>query len=108
MIKSIAHKGLKQFAATGKGAKLPVQGAAQIRLVQMLQTLNAASQPEDMNLPGFHFHELTGNRRGAYSVRVTGNWRLTFEWERALRTSNWRIITDASRPPPDAPRRAVA
>ena len=81
MIKSIAHKGLKQFAATGKGAKLPVQGAAQIRLVQMLQTLNAASQPEDMNLPGFHFHELTGNRRGTYSVRITGNWRLTFEWD---------------------------
>ncbi|UUX51165.1 type II toxin-antitoxin system RelE/ParE family toxin [Nisaea acidiphila] len=80
MIKSISHKGLRQFAATGKGGKLPVQGAAQNRLVQMLQTLNAASQPEDMNLPGFHFHALTGDRKGTYSVRVTANWRLTFEW----------------------------
>ena len=79
MIKSIAHKGLKQFATIGKGEKLPVQGAAQIRLEQMLQTLNAASQPEDMNLPGFHFHELIGNRKVTYSIRVTGNWRLTFE-----------------------------
>ncbi|MEP3114145.1 type II toxin-antitoxin system RelE/ParE family toxin [Nisaea sp.] len=73
MIKSITHKGLKQFAATGNSAKLPVQGAAHKRLGRLLQTLNAADQPEDLNLPGFYFHELTGDRKGTYSVRVTGN-----------------------------------
>jgi len=31
-----------------------------------------------MNLPGYRFHELKGERRGTYSVTVSGNWRLTF------------------------------
>ena len=31
-----------------------------------------------MNLPGFGFHELKGDRKGTYSVSVSGNWRLTY------------------------------
>lgn len=46
-----------------------------------MSALHAASQPADMDLPGYHFHELGGRRKGTYSVRVTGNWRITFEWE---------------------------
>lgn len=34
--------------------------------------------PQDMNVPGFFFHGLKGVER--YSVRVTGNWRITFSW----------------------------
>jgi proteic killer suppression protein len=34
-----------------------------------------------MNLPGLKFHGLSGNRKGAYSVRVSGNWRITFEFD---------------------------
>jgi proteic killer suppression protein len=45
-----------------------------------LDVLDAAAAPEDMNLPGFHFHRLRG-RFTRYSVRVTANWRLTFAWE---------------------------
>ena len=26
-------------------------------------------------------HPLTGNRRGTWSVQVSGNWRLTFRFE---------------------------
>lgn len=81
MIKSIAHKGLRHFAETGNPSKLPVQGAAQNRLGRMLRALDAAVVPEDMNLPGFHFHELGGGRKGTFSLRVTGNWRLTFRWD---------------------------
>jgi toxin HigB-1 len=33
-----------------------------------------------MNLPGFDFHGLKGDRRGTFSVTVTGNWRVTFRW----------------------------
>jgi len=33
-----------------------------------------------MNVPGFRFHALRG-RPLRYSVRVSGNWRITFEWE---------------------------
>jgi len=39
--------------------------------------------PEDMNLPGYRFHRLKGERRQTYSVTVSGNWRLTFRFEGA-------------------------
>jgi proteic killer suppression protein len=31
-----------------------------------------------MNLPGLFLHSLTGDRAGTWSVRVSGNWRVTF------------------------------
>jgi proteic killer suppression protein len=31
-----------------------------------------------MNLPGLQLHELHGNRKGTWSVKVSGNWRVTF------------------------------
>jgi proteic killer suppression protein len=31
-----------------------------------------------MNLPGYRLHELKGERKGTWSVTVSGNWRLTF------------------------------
>lgn len=34
-----------------------------------------------MKLPGFKFHPLKGDRQGAYAVSVSGNWRLTFEFD---------------------------
>src|SRR3546814_18652182 len=40
-----------------------------------------ASLVKDMELPGLRLHELTGNRRGTWSVTVSGNWRVTFRFE---------------------------
>jgi proteic killer suppression protein len=31
-----------------------------------------------MALPGLVLHPLKGDRKGAWSVRVSGNWRITF------------------------------
>jgi toxin HigB-1 len=31
-----------------------------------------------MGLPGLQLHPLKGERRGTWSVRVSGNWRVTF------------------------------
>jgi len=33
-----------------------------------------------MNLPGLDLHELRGPRKGAWAVKVSGNWRVTFTW----------------------------
>ena len=49
----------------------------------MLDALNSATRPKDMNLPGYKWHELRGNKAGTYSVTVTGNWRITFRWDGA-------------------------
>ena len=34
-----------------------------------------------MDLPGLRLHELKGDRKGAWSVTVSGNWRVTFRFE---------------------------
>jgi len=49
------------------------------KCVRILQSLEMAMQPEDMNVAGFRFHSLHGNPR-RWSVRVTGNYRITFGW----------------------------
>jgi proteic killer suppression protein len=36
-------------------------------------------RPEDMNIAGFRFHGLQGKPK-RWSVRVTGNNRITFAW----------------------------
>lgn len=78
MIRSFKHKGLKQFSQTGNAAKLPVKNPERIRLI--LLTLDAATNPQGMAVPGFKFHPLKGTRKGTYSVWVSGNWRVTFKF----------------------------
>ena len=34
-----------------------------------------------MNLPGYKLHKLIGDKSGAWSVWVNGNWRVTFYFE---------------------------
>lgn len=50
------------------------------KIKRVLSALNAATKPQDMNLPGFAFHELKGNRKGEYAVTVRANFRIVFEW----------------------------
>ena len=33
-----------------------------------------------MELPGYRLHPLKGNRRGQWSVYVSGNWRMVFRF----------------------------
>lgn len=47
----------------------------------MLSVLHNASAVEDLNLPGYYLHPLKGQDKGRYSIRVTGNYRLTFEFK---------------------------
>jgi len=39
------------------------------------------SGPEDMNVPGWRLHPLAQDLAGHYSVRVNGNWRMTFTFD---------------------------
>lgn len=79
MIKTFRHKGVKDFFDTGSRAGINPDHAA--KLNRQLARLDAASAPEDMNLPGWKFHSLNGKLAGHYSVWVSGNWRLTFAFE---------------------------
>jgi proteic killer suppression protein len=79
VIRSFKNKTLRAFYQTGDGRKLSVQNVDRLR--RILLALDDAEQPEDMNLPGFRFHSLTKDQKGRFSIRVTGNWRVTFGWD---------------------------
>lgn len=80
MIQSYRSKPLETFALTGDGSKLPVPTTSHDRVRRQLFALDAATAPEDMNLPGWKFHGLNGKPK-RYAVKVTVNFRLTFGWD---------------------------
>ena len=80
MIRSFRHKALRDFYQTGTARKLSVPNADRVR--RILLAIDDADRPDDLDLPGFRFHALAGDQRGRFSVRVTGNWRITFGWDR--------------------------
>lgn len=79
MITSFKHKGLNLFFETGSYRGIPSRHSS--RIERLLDRLDASTEPRDMELPGYKFHGLKGERQGAYSVAVSGNWRITFEFE---------------------------
>jgi toxin HigB-1 len=79
MIVSFKHRGLEQFFELGTVRGIQAIYAKRIRLI--LARLNAATSPQDMNLPGLVLHELAGQRKGTWTVRVSGNWRITFTFD---------------------------
>jgi proteic killer suppression protein len=78
VIRKFRHRGLERFFAKGDYRGIPAQFAN--RLERMLDRLDAALKPDDMNLPGYRFHPLKGERKGSFAISVSGNWRLTFRF----------------------------
>lgn len=79
VIGSFKSRALKRLWERGDKSKIPAQSATRIILV--LDALDGATAPEDLDLPGLGFHPLTGNLKGRYAVAVTRNWRITFAWD---------------------------
>lgn len=78
MILTFKHKGLEKFFLTGKTSGIQPKHSKRLKLI--LGRLNASTSPKDMDLPGLFLHQLTGNRSDIWSVRVSGNWRVTFRY----------------------------
>jgi len=79
VITSFKHQGLQRFYESGSTAGIRSEHKQRIRLV--LAVLDTAATIEDMDIPGFRLHKLKGARKGTWSVRVSGNWRITFTFE---------------------------
>ncbi|MCK5925930.1 MAG: type II toxin-antitoxin system RelE/ParE family toxin [Methylococcales bacterium] len=78
MIKSFKHKGLKNYFESGKTSGIQVKHQRKLRM--QLVAIDTAQIIEDLDLPGFKLHSLKGSRAGIWSIRVNGNWRVTFEF----------------------------
>jgi toxin HigB-1 len=79
VIRTYRHKGLRLFAETGSKAGIQPKHAPRLR--RLLTALDVAASPKDMGAPGNYLHSLAGDLAGHWSVRVDGNWRLTFAFE---------------------------
>ncbi|NQV37319.1 MAG: type II toxin-antitoxin system RelE/ParE family toxin [Candidatus Marinimicrobia bacterium] len=79
MILSFKHKGLQKFYETG--SKAGIQAKQEKRMRLMLSALDTATRIDDMDIPSFKLHPLTGSRKEIWSISVSGNWRLTFKFE---------------------------
>lgn len=78
MIKSFKHRGLERFFKTGSKAGIQPAHATKLRL--QLTALNQAVRPSDLAQSGWYLHPLSGDMDGYWSVRVNGNWRVTFRF----------------------------
>ena len=56
--------------------------AAQLTPIIRLQlaALDTARVIDDMDVPGYRLHPLKGRAKNRWSIWVSGNWRLTFEF----------------------------
>ena len=79
VIRTFRHKGLEAFFTKDDPRKILADRVD--RITRLLDRLDGAKGPQDMNLPGWGFHELKGKRKGEYAVSVSGNWRITFRFE---------------------------
>ena len=82
MIRKFRHKGLRRFFADPRYRdKRGINPDTESRLIVILDALDVIEKAEEMDIAGLYFHKLKGTRKGEYSVRVTGNWRITWKMD---------------------------
>lgn len=74
----IRNKALRRYWETGNGSGINADWRG--KAGRILNALDIAVSPRELDVPGFGFHELKGDRKGTFSVWITRNWRVTFQW----------------------------
>lgn len=80
-IRNVIHKGLRRFVEDDDASGL--QAAVVEKLRRMISFLQDMEREEELrSVPAWKAHQLTGDRKGIWSLFVTKNWRLTFRVDR--------------------------
>ena len=79
MIKSFRHKGLRRLFEDGD--RRGVRGDYAAKAERFLDALHVAVTPQEVDLPGYRLHRLTGDRAGTWSAVMSRNHRITFRFE---------------------------
>ena len=77
-IRNFRHKSLRNFVEKGNAKGLPQDYVTKIADI-MAFLIDIESIEEAFDLQKYKPHLLSGDRAGTYSLRVTANWRITFE-----------------------------
>jgi plasmid maintenance system killer protein len=76
-IRNVTHRGLRRFIERDDASGLPAATVPKIRnIVSFLQDMGQESELRTVRT--WKAHQLTGERKGTWSLFVTRNWRITF------------------------------
>jgi proteic killer suppression protein len=79
VIKTFKSKGLSELWQYDKTVK--IDGRFHARILRLLDRLDVAAVPQEMNMLGSKFHALHEYRPTRDTVHVNGPWCITFEFE---------------------------
>jgi proteic killer suppression protein len=79
VIRTFRHRGLRRLFEDDDPSK--VRADQLRRIADILAHLDLALKPSDFDLPGYRLHPLRGDRKGHWSVTISGNWRIVFRFE---------------------------
>ena len=79
MLKTFKHKGLELFFTKSNQRLIKPQHAGRVK--RILDLMDEATKIEELNIPGYGLHPLKGDRKCQWSIKVSGNWRITFCFE---------------------------
>ena len=79
MIISFKHKGLEKFFNSGDKSGIQEKHTQRLRLI--LNRLNLMAKIEDVSFPSANLHKLKGEKKDLWSIKISGNWRITFKFE---------------------------
>ncbi|MCZ8248103.1 MULTISPECIES: type II toxin-antitoxin system RelE/ParE family toxin [unclassified Microcystis] len=76
MIQTFRNKALERLLKEGNAKGIPKDLEKRIR--RRLEVIDSATAIDDLRIPGYDLHQLKGDRRETWSIKVSGNWRITF------------------------------
>ena len=79
MIRTFKHRGLKRLYERGDQSQ--VSSKYLNRIEDIIARLDIAAAPSDLDLPGYELHPLKGKLKGFWAVKVSGNWRIIFQFK---------------------------
>ena len=92
-IESIRHKGLRLLYEENNARGVQASSADKLR--KLLFAMETAAGLDDLAVfPGWRLHSLKGNLEGFWSLTVTGNWRMIFQYEESTNTASILDLID--------------
>ena len=79
MIRSFRSKALRRFWIRNDSSGIRPDWLTKV--TRLLNRLDLALQPEDLDAPGSGFHSLSGDMKGRFALTVSRNWRITFAFD---------------------------
>ena len=81
-IRNVIHRGLRRFIESDDASGLSASVVEKVRnIVTFLQEMENPRELQDIS--SWKVHQLTGDRKGTWSLTVTRNWRMTFRIDRS-------------------------